>query len=73
MVEIIKMLAQQYADIRWAVEAGAITKEQYKEFTGKEYSERQFPMFNFWKETLVLAGTLLVILMVYVVGLIYLY
>ena len=30
-------------------------------------------MFNFWKETLVLAGTLLVILMVYVVGLIYLY
>ncbi len=30
-------------------------------------------MFNFWKETLVLVGILLVILMVYVVGLIYLY
>ena len=40
MVEIIKMLAQQYADIRWAVKDGAITKEQYKEFTGKEYSAR---------------------------------
>ncbi|WP_419776185.1 XkdX family protein, partial [Limosilactobacillus reuteri] len=24
----------------WAVEDGAITKEQYKEFTGKEYSAR---------------------------------
>ncbi|MQB72793.1 XkdX family protein [Lactobacillus reuteri] len=40
MVEIIKMLAQQYADIRWAVEEGAITKEQYKEFTGNEYGAR---------------------------------
>ena len=39
MVEIIKMLAQQYADIRCAVEEGAITKKQYKEFTGKEYQE----------------------------------
>ena len=39
MVEIIKMLAQQYADIRRAVEDGVITKEQYKEFTGKEYQE----------------------------------
>ena len=39
MVEIIRMLAQQYADIRWAVEDGAIAKEQYKKFTGKEYSE----------------------------------
>ena len=39
MVEIIKMLAQQYADIRWAVEDGVITKEQYKEFMGKEYQE----------------------------------
>lgn len=39
MVEIIRMLAQQYADIRWAVEEGAITKEQYKEFTGKAYRE----------------------------------
>lgn len=39
MVEIIKLLAQQYADIRWAVEEGAITKEQYKEFTGKAYRE----------------------------------
>lgn len=39
MVEIIKMLAQQYANIRWAVEEGAITKEQYKEFTGKAYRE----------------------------------
>ena len=37
MIEIIRRLAQQYADIRWAVEEGAITKEQYKEFTGKEY------------------------------------
>ena len=37
MIEIIRMLAQQYADIRWAVEEGAITKEQYKEITGKEY------------------------------------
>lgn len=39
MVEIIKMLAQQYADIRWAVVEGAITKQQYKEFTGMEYQE----------------------------------
>lgn len=39
MVEIIKMLAQQYADIHWAVEEGAITKEQYKEFAGKAYRE----------------------------------
>jgi Phage uncharacterised protein (Phage_XkdX). len=37
MIDLIKMLAQQYADIRWAVEDGAITKEQYKEFTGKDY------------------------------------
>lgn len=39
MVEIIRMLAQQYADIRWAVEDGAITKDQYREFTGKEYEK----------------------------------
>ncbi|MCC4486287.1 XkdX family protein [Limosilactobacillus reuteri] len=39
MIDLIKMLAQQYADIRWAVEDGAITKDQYREFTGKEYEK----------------------------------
>lgn len=39
MIKVVEMLAHQFADIRWAVRDGVITKEQYQEFTGKEYTE----------------------------------
>lgn len=39
MADIIKLLAQNYVDIRWAVKQGVINKDQYKEFTGHEYIE----------------------------------
>lgn len=37
MVEFVKLMAQLGADITNYVVLGAITAEQYKEFTGKDY------------------------------------
>lgn len=37
MIQFVKLMAQLNADITNYVVLGAITPEQYKEFTGKDY------------------------------------
>ena len=50
MVEFVKLMAELNQDIKPYVVIGTITSEQYKEFTGKDYTPAATPAVQFARQ-----------------------